>query len=395
MPKMMDRTFLKRHKTSIVRADGKPVLLKGINFGGWLMMEAYFTHAPNLPQQIFEKEFTRQCGAKALSELMREYRDNFITEDDVKQVASWGMNCIRLPFHYKVGADPKAISYIDRAVVWAKKYKVYLILDFHAAPGAQNPDWHSDSLNGKTELWTKKSNRQLTYSLWEKLADRYKDEEIIAGYDILNESVLEDAALLNEFYRGSIKAIRRSDKNHILFIEGKHWAQQIDALDDFEDDNWVYSIHFYEPLEFAFNLIPFMRYPLGGFNKDILRQRMEGYARYAQKKQRPVHVGEFGVNYRQGFYNEHLYLRDELECFNELGFHWNYWTYKAVKNFAFPDGVFSYRPNSPWVHRIGPKTGWDCWADCWPKYKNEMVASWRTRAFGLNTHVIEQLKKAL
>ena len=180
-----------------------------------------------------------------------------------------------------------------------------------------------------------------------------------------------------------------------MFIEGKQWAQQVDVLDDFADDNWVYSIHFYEPMEFTFNLIPFVRYPWAGFNKDTLRRRMEGYFRFAQKKQRPVHVGEFGVNYRQGVYNEHLYLRDELKCFNDFGFHWNYWTYKAVKNYSFPDGVFSYRPDSPWVHRIGPKTGWNCWADCWPKYKNEMVASWRTSAFGLNTHVIDQLKKAL
>ena len=56
------------------------MLLKGVNFGGWLMMEAYFVHAPNLPQQIFEKEFAKQCGAKALSELMEKFRDNFITE---------------------------------------------------------------------------------------------------------------------------------------------------------------------------------------------------------------------------------------------------------------------------------------------------------------------------
>jgi len=207
--------------------------------------------------------------------------------------------------------------------------------------------------------------------------------------------VLDDTDLLNEFYREAIKAIRRSDKNHILFIEGKHWAQQIDLLDDFDDDNWVYSIHFYEPIEFTFNLIPFMRYPWSGCDKDTLRRRMEGYFRYAQKKERPVHVGEFGVNYRQGFYNEHNYLRDELKCFNDFGFHWNYWTYKAVKNYMFPDGIFGYQPNSPWVHRQGPKTGWNCWGELWAKHKNEMTASWRTKAFDLNTHVVEELKKAL
>ncbi len=391
----MDRTFLKRHKTSIRGGNGKPVHLKGVNFGGWLMMEAYFMHAPNLPQQVFEKEFVRQCGAQALSELMGSFRDSFITEADVKQVAFWGMNCIRLPFHYKVGADTQAVFYLDQAIVWARRHKVYLILDLHAAYGAQNSDWHSDSLNGKAELWTKRVNRKKTYALWEKLADRYKDETIIAGYDVLNESVLHDTGLLNEFYRESIRAIRRSDKNHILFIEGKHWGQQVDVLDDFADDNWVYSIHFYEPVEFVFNLIPFMRYPWAACNKDTLRRRMEGYFRFAQKKQRPVHVGEFGVNYRQGVYGEHVYLRDELKCFNDFGFHWNYWTYKAVKNYMFPDGIYSYYPNCQWVHRQGPKTGWHCWGQLWAEHKNEMISSWHTKAFGLNSHVIEQLKKAL
>ena len=390
----MSRNFLKREKSSIVDAKGRLVHLKGVNFGGWLMMEAYFVFAPSLAQQIFEKEFTRQCGAKALEELMGKFRDNFITEEDFKQVASWGMNCIRLPFHYKVAAGAKSIAYLDQAIAWARKHKVYLIMDLHAAYGAQNPDWHSDSL-GKAELWTKKTNRHKTYDLWQKLADRYKDETIIAGYDVLNEAVLQDADLLNEFYRETIKAIRRVDQNHILFIEGKHWAQQIDVLDDFKDDNWVYSIHFYEPPEFTFNLVPFLRYPWDGCTKDIISRRMDGYFRFAQKKKRPVHVGEFGVNYRQGFYNEHLYLKDVLKCFNDLGFHWSYWTYKAVKNYLHPDGVYGYRPNSPWVNRPAVKPGWHCWADCWPKYKEDMTSSWRTKSFDLNTHVIEELKKAL
>jgi len=390
----MSKGFLKRDKALIVDAQGKTVHLKGVNFGGWLMMEAYFVYAPNLPQRIFEKEFAEKCGPNALSELMSKFRRNFITEADFKQVASWGMNCIRLPFHYKVGAHDKAIHYLDQAIAWASKHKVYLILDLHAAPGSQNHDWHSDSL-GPTELWTKKANRHKTYDLWQKLADRYKDETIIAGYDVLNEAVLPDADLLNEFYRETIKAIRRVDQNHILFIEGKHWAQNIDVLDDFKDDNWVYSIHFYEPPEFTFNLVPFLRYPWDGCNKDIIRRRMDGYFRFAQKKQRPVHVGEFGVNYRQGFYNEHLYLRDVLKCFNDFGFHWSYWTYKAVKNYLHPDGVYGYRPNSPWVNRPAAKSGWHCWAECWPKYKKEMVSSWRTKSFDLNTHVIEELKKAL
>lgn len=391
----MRRGFLRTQKTSIVDASGKPVALKGVNFGGWLMMEAYILHAPNLPQQIFEKEFAKAHGPKALAELLAAFRDNFITEQDFKQAVSWGMNCVRLPFHYRVGEGAPGLAYMDKAVSWAAKHKIYVILDLHAAYGAQNPDWHSDSLRGRTELWTKEANRRKTYDLWEKLADRYKDEGWVAGYDLLNEPVLEDAGLMNEYYRNTVAAIRRSDKNHMLFIEGTHWAQQIDALDDFADDNWVYSIHYYEPMEFSFNLIPFMRYPWEQFTRDHLRRRMEGYARFARAKQRPVHVGEFGVNDRQGLFNEHLYLRDELKVFNDLGFHWNYWTYKAVKNAMFPDGVLSYYPNSPWVNRQGPVSGWNRWAGLWEGQKSEIIASWRTGAFGPNTHVIDQLTKAL
>ncbi len=391
----MSKAFLKRHKTSIVDAKGEPIHLKGVNFGGWLMMEAYFLQSPHMAQQIFEKNFIKQCGAKALAELLLRFRANFITEDDFKQVASWGMNCIRLSFHYKIAADPKTITYLDQAIAWARKYKIYVILDLHAAPGAQNPDWHSDSVDRRTDFWTKKSNRQIIYALWEKIADRYKDETIIAGYDLLNESVLDNVALLNEFYCEAIKAIRRSDKNHMLFIEGDFWAQKIDVLDDFQDDNWLYSIHYYEPMEFAFNLIPYMDYPWKTCNKDAIRRRMEGYFKFAQKKQRPVHVGEFGVNYRKGFSHEHEYLRDELKAFNDFGFHWSYWTYKAVKNFTFPDGVFSYYPNDPWVNRMGPVTGWNTWGSCWPKYKEQMTESWLTKNFTLNTRVAEQLIKAL
>jgi len=391
----MSEGFVRREKTSVIDGQNREIKLKGVNFGGWLMMEAYFTQAPHSPQQLFEKEFAKKCGPKALAELLKRFRDNFITESDFKQVSLWGMNCIRLPFHYKIAEDEEEILYIDRALAWARKHKVYVILDLHAAYGAQNPDWHSDSLDRKTELWTKKSNREKTYALWEKIAERYKDETIIAGYDLLNESVLDDVSLLNEFYRKVIKAIRRHDQNHMLFIEGDFWAQKIDVLDDFEDDNWIYSIHFYEPMEFAFNLIPYMHYPLEACNKDVLRKRMEGYFKCAKAKQRPVHVGEFGVNYRNGYANEHEYLRDELKAFNDFGFHWTYWPYKAVKNYTFPDGIFSYYPNSPWVNRMGPQSGWLCWSQVWEKYKDEMTASWRTRAFTLNTRVFEQLKKAL
>ncbi len=386
----MKQGFLKVQGTNIVDANQKKLHLRGTNFGGWLMMEGYFMHAPNTAEQLLKKQWKKELGEKSLREFEYQFRSNFITESDMKQVAAWGFNSLRLPFNYRLIEDG-GLVFIDKAISWAKKYGVYLILDLHGAPGAQNHDWHSDSL-GKAELWTKKKNRHKVYQIWEFLADRYKDEPIIAGYDVLNEAVMNDVPLLNEFYRETIKAIRRCDKKHILFIEGNRWAQVIDVLDDFSDDNWLYSIHYYEPPEFSFNLVPHLRHPLKGFGPADIRRRMEAYAKFAKQKNRPMHVGEFGVNYRQGLFNEDKYVADVLKAFKEFGFHWNYWTYKSIKHFMHPDGILSYYPNPPWVNRPGPRYGWDNWVALWPTRKKEMTASWRTEAFDLNDKILQVLK---
>ena len=399
----MNGSFLRVSGTSIINGDGKRIVLKGVNFGGWLMMEAYFMHAPNTAVRLMKKEFEKSLGPRALAELEKAFCDNFIREEDMRRVADFGFNCVRLPFHFSLiettayAYSKAGLSYLDEALRWARKYGVYVILDLHAAPGAQNHDWHSDSL-GKADFWTSASCRKRVYALWEFLADHFKDEPMVAGYDVLNEAVLGDAKILNEFYHGVIKAIRRSDKKHILFIEGTRWAQDIAVLDDFVDDNWLYSIHFYEPPEFTFNFVPHLRYPFKipqvKWDKDIMRRRIEGYYKFAKQRNRPVHVGEFGVNYREGIYNEHVYIRDLVKCFDDFGFHWNYWTYKAVKHFMFPDGIYSYYPNPAWVNRQGPVTGWNRWMDLWGKHKKDMIASWRTGAFAANTHVLNPLKES-
>lgn len=388
----MNDAFLRVSKQSIVDGKGRKVTLKGTNFGGWLMMEAYFMHAPNTAEQLMKKGFAKALGAKTLTEFEKAFRGNFITEEDMKTVAGWGFNCVRLPYNYRI--LPAEIGYLDRAVAWARKYGVYLMLDLHGAPGAQNHDWHSDSL-GKAELWTKASNRRKAYQILEFIADRYKDETAVVGYDLLNEAVVSDPAQLNAFYRDAIKAIRGVDKKHILFIEGNRWGQDISILDEFKDDNWAYSIHFYEPLEFTFNFVPLLHYPLksaqGVWDKDVMRRRMENYYLFAKERQRPVHVGEFGVNARGGIFGEHTYVRDIVNVFKEFGFHWNYWTYKAVKHYMFPDGIFSYYPNPAWVNRAGPVSGWNRWKDLWPKHKKEMTASWRTEEFTLNEKILKAL----
>jgi len=396
--------FLKVNQGHIEQ-EGKKIYLHGVNLGGWLMMEGYILHSLNEAEQSFKSRFAKTLGEKAAREFEKSFGDHFIREHDFARIASMGFNCIRLPFNsrlveqapYRYSDD--GVAYLDQAIQWAKKHGLWVILDLHAACGPQNHDWHSDSL-GKAELWTNITLQKRTAALWEYLASRYADEPTVAGYDLVNEAVIDDPKRLNAFYGMVITAIRAVDKNHILFVEGNKWATDIACLDRFEDDNLSLSIHFYEPLDFTFNFVPSLRYPLEGkagagtFDQTMMRGRMEQYAKAAKSYGAPIFVGEFGVNYRDGYYGEHLWLSDLLEIFRSCHFHWTYWTYKAVKNNVFPDGVFSARQNPPWINRQGPRIGWDMYAALWSDHKKEIVASWETPAFAANEKIVQVLQNA-
>ncbi len=396
--------FLKVKGCGIIDQKGRPVYLKGVNLGGWLMMEGYILHAPNRPEKQFRREFAAVLGRTALNDFDQSFRRHFIAEEDIRRIRHLGFNCIRVPFHYRVvenvpyvyGAE--GLPYLDDLVRWARKYKIWVILDLHAAPGSQNHDWHSDSA-GPAGLWTKKVYQDRTFALWEFLADRYKDETAVAGYDLLNESVLEKADVLNHFYGTLIRRIRAVDKNHILFVEGNRWATDIDCLPEFDDDNYALSIHSYEPLEFTFNFVPHLCYPSSNAgrigNARKIKEHLSRYAEVSRGRSVPVFVGEFGVNYRGGNYGEDRWLKDMLECFRAFGFHWTYWTYKAVKNSCFPDGLFSYYENPKWVNRQGPVSGWDTYPSCWKLHKKEMIRSWRTDPFEVNRNILKVLQDAL
>ena len=166
----------------IINTKGKEVKLRGVNLGGWLMMEGYLMGGRNIPEHTFKKEIARANGKKALGQFEKAFRDNFIKENDFRLIHDFGANCVRLPVHYKIVKE-KHWDYLDQALFWARKNNIYLILDMHAAPGAQNADWHSDS-NGKALLWENKQCRQELYHLWSQIAQRYKNEPVIAAYDV-------------------------------------------------------------------------------------------------------------------------------------------------------------------------------------------------------------------
>ena len=102
------------------------------------------------------------------------------------------------------------------------------------SPGGHNTSAHSGN-NGKNTFWKNTEYQDRLALLWRKIAERYKDKEIIAGYDLLNEPAADTMTELNQAYSRIIKKIREVDTNHIIILEGNKFSTEFTGLDKFAE----------------------------------------------------------------------------------------------------------------------------------------------------------------
>ncbi|MFH1379683.1 MAG: glycoside hydrolase family 5 protein [bacterium] len=347
--------------TAIIDSSGKEVYLRGVNLGGWLLMEGYILGGRNIPERSFTKQLRTRYGSKDAITFVQKFRRSFITKKDIFRIKAAGLNCVRIPFHYQI--VPKDFTFLDQAISWCTEAQVYAILDMHAAPGSQNADWHGDSL-GKALFWEDIKYRAAAAALWKKIARRYAGSSVVAGYDILNEPVTDRTNLINQYYNRVVQTIRSAGDSHIIFLEGNMWAQEMDFLRIKDTRNVAYSVHCYQPLDHSFNFHPGQTYPgkidSAHWNKKRLHHLLQRYIRFQKKVNAPIFVGEFGINARcYHCHNELKLTRDLLSLFNQYNWHWTYWTYKAVGGGLFPNGIYQFLENPKWINRQGPVIGWE------------------------------------
>jgi endoglucanase len=325
--------MLRTSGTNIVDRNGKKLVLKSIGIGGWLMMEGYMLGGKNIPEHVFKTKISKLYGKNKVKEFTDNFQKHFFNESDVKKIKLLGFNCARLPINYRILGDLKLL---DKAVSWFRKYKIYLILDLHAAPGSQNYDWHSDS-DGVARLWDDNKYHKQTVAIWDRLSRRYKNEEYIAGYDILNEPVTKKTDKVNRLYSAIIKTIRNNGDKHIIFVEPNMWAQSFKGIKTPKDNNFVWSIHYYHPIDYTFNWNPMMEHP----GISYIKKELSNYRKKQKKDHVPIFVGEFGVASRCPVCNSELkWVKDCLNLFKQYGWSWSYWTYKSVAGALVPDGLY-------------------------------------------------------
>jgi hypothetical protein len=314
--------FLKADGKQIVNEKGENVLLRGIGLGGWMLQEPYMFQLSEVAgtQTEIKSKISELIGQKNCDEFYTLFMNNMISEKDIDALKKWGFNSIRLPMHYNLFTLPvdkepvkdqnswveTGFKLTDNLLSWCRKNKIYLILDLHATPGGQGNDRPIADIDTlKPRLWESEANQKKTIALWKKLAERYKDEEWIGGYDLINETnyKLDGNEPLKKLFSEITQEIRIVDKKHIIFIEGNQFANDYTGLTPPWDNNMAYSFHKY-------------------WNPTTV-ETIQKYLDLREKYNVPLWMGESGENNNEWF-------KAAVNLFESNNIGWSWWTIKKI-----------------------------------------------------------------
>lgn len=330
-PSQAPAPFVRAEGGRLVGPGGETLLLRGVGLGNWLLPEGYmwgFGDRAAAPRQI-EALVVDLVGAERATRFWRDFRDVFITEDDVTAIALAGFDHVRLPVNWRVlmtddGAwREDGFALVDRLIAWCRDAGLLVLLDLHGAPGGQTGTNIDDSA-GRPELFMDDRFADLTVALWTEIARRYAGEPTVLGYDLLNEPLPNEwqdtyRDALVDLYRRLTAAVRAVDPDHLLMYEGTHWATNWDLFTRVWDANSALQFHkYWSPAD---------------------RASIRAFLDTGRRLGLPIYMGEGGENTPE-------WLAAAHQLYEDHGIGWNFWPWKKIATATSPRSVV-------------PPHGWD------------------------------------
>ena len=304
--------FVRARGKHLVTPAGEKLILRGINLGNWLEAEGYmflFEGGPQAPHEI-ETLVEELIGPDGATTFWQEWRRTYITPEDIQLIKRSGLNSVRIPLHYKFFSSTEdGFRIIDPVIEACRREQLWVILDLHCAPGGQTGTNIDDSL-GYPWLYDSPSAQQLTCDIWKRIAQHYKNDSIILGYDLLNEPIPHFPRLrkynsqLEPLYKKVTAAIREVDTNHVVILGGAQWDSNFKVFGPPFDSNVLYQLHKYwmPPTQAS----------------------IQEYIDFRERYDVPIWLGESGENNDEWIRNFAAVLDH-----NEIG--WCFWPYKKME----------------------------------------------------------------
>jgi hypothetical protein len=311
--------FIHVEGQNLIQPDGSKFFIRGTNLGNWLNPEGYmFGFQKTNCEWMIDQMFRQLVGPDKTAEFWKQFKDNYITKEDISFIAHTGANTIRVPFNYKLFTDEDymgltshqdGFARIDKVVDWCRQNHLYIILDMHDCPGGQTGDNIDDSY-GYPWLFESARSAQLFCEIWQRIARHYRNETVILGYEFMNEPIApffntsELNARLQEMQQRACRAIRQVDSHHVVLFGGAQWNSNFEPFSNWKfDRNMMFTCHRYG----------------GGASAEAIRSFID----FRNKTGLPMYMGEIG-------HNTDEWQADfcKVMCENNIGY--TFWPFKKV-----------------------------------------------------------------
>lgn len=296
----------------------------------------------DVDEYISRKTLEERFGVDGTESLLETYQKVYITKEDIDYVKNLGFNFVRIPIYWQEIMDKEgnikdnAWDELDWIVEQCRDKEIYLMLDYHGAPGGNTSGSITCGQLDSNELWNNKVYQEMSCKIWKSISERYKEEPTIAAYDLLNEPATAwyqsmEGALKTEEETGEVylcddirkticamydklyHSVRQTGDLHIISMQPfVDW----DLLGNPSAHEWsqiMYQIHCYAgDWRSEEGTIKEVRRSLGLFQK------------YQKQWNIPILAGEFC------FWEFEKAWDIWLSGLEELEIHWSNWTYKNV-----------------------------------------------------------------
>ena len=371
-------TLLHTSGTNIVNASGVIVPLKGLNLGGWFIMEKWMCplDSGNLPDTYSViTNLDSRFGVATEQSLIHAYQTNWITTGDLNNIANAGYNCVRMPVwwgnFYSItnttssGWRSDAFTVLDWLVTNCAARGIYVVIDMHGVIGGQTISDDTGWQN-QNQYWTSSLDQSQTAFMWAQIAAHYNGNSAVAGYDLINEPFgAPSTAAVWSAYTNLYTTVRAVDSSHIILAEGTfggwNWGM-LPAPSVYGWTNIVYQMHEYQ----------WSATNVAGIEAGADSQVADYQNHLAWDV--PDYVGEWNdLGFGAACYDY------SINAYDKAGISWSLWAYKATHGLV-PDGWGWYDPTYwPTTPNIAADSAAAILAD-WQQWRT-------TNSFGANAAV--------
>ena len=306
---------------------------------------------------------------------------------DFDKLAAWGCNYVNISHAglYSVTppyqVDQDAVDALDTLLGLIAAADMFAVITLRTGPGRSEMTFQRDGIGDWVdpadvieEVWTDQPAQDAWAEMWRFTANRYKDNPIVVGYDLVcepnaplilytnwNEPDLYYPAHageiddINRFFPALLTAIREVDTNTPVIAAANNYSLPVwlPYMQLLSDSRVVYAVHQYGPDEYTHQYIDqFPTLPLTypgtidttPFNKAWLETQLAPIGTFMSTNSKPVVLNEWGLlRYEPG---AAAYINDMASIFEQLKINSAIWDWTSSFEATHPetaDDSFNYQ----------------------------------------------------